>query len=59
VRDVSQIAGDILDDVGVVPGPGVSVLAHSLGSASQNTEREIAFRALLTDRGPELSLMAR
>src|SRR5687767_12836944 len=28
VRDVGQLAGYVLGDVGVVPGPGVLVLAH-------------------------------
>jgi hypothetical protein len=30
VRDVGQLAGYVLDGVGVVPGTGVLVLAHSL-----------------------------
>ena len=29
-RDLGQVSGHVLDDVGVVPGSGVLVLAHPL-----------------------------
>ena len=57
MRDVSQVAGEVLDDVGVVPGPGVSVLAHSLGCESQSTKKRLRFRALLSDDDTEMSLV--